>query len=713
MKNEISSYFENIALLLLGIMAFALPILFSPTTTDAYGIPKQILIGSTALIGLLLWGAKMISDGKVVFRRTPFDIPVLLFTIVVFVGAFLSINRMESLISAVPLLFAVLSFYLLVNIIRSDSALMFALACLTAGAAATGLLSVLSYAKIYVLPMEAAKNQFFTPFGSLLDQALFLAMVLPIPLAGAWTLFTTGKVKDLEVRTILFAVASIIIGAGLIVTSYELIFLQKPLILPFETGFQTAFAAISQDAGRTLQGFLFGSGFGTYLTDFMRFKQAAFNANTTLWNVSFTHSSSFLLELLATTGFLGTASFVYLIISVVKSNNRLTRGEINPLSIAIILAIVGALVLPFSFTTYALLFILLGLFAASQALYPGNHSHKFFDVELQFVASKKSFLPLSTFPLGDAPRQTSEDKSLTKLLPVTVLILFGILAGGLGYGTARYVMADMQFQSSLIAASQNNGLQTYNLQTNAITLFPYRDVYHRVYSQININLANSIAASQPKDSSPSAEVQQTVGTLIQQGIDAGRRATDLSPANSLNWQNPSSIYRSLIGFGKDAEEFAVRTNQQAVALDSNNPQEYINLGGIYYQLGQWDNAIRQFQVAINLKPDYANSYYNLGHALEQKGDFKNALAAYQAVKQLVASDKASVDQIDAEIATLQKKIASGDTTTQSNSQPAPTSPSGTQQLGIPTPPAQLPAQKEQLPLTGPTITPTITPTPTK
>jgi tetratricopeptide (TPR) repeat protein len=130
----------------------------------------------------------------------------------------------------------------------------------------------------------------------------------------------------------------------------------------------------------------------------------------------------------------------------------------------------------------------------------------------------------------------------------------------------------------------------------------------------------------------------------------------------MNWDNLSSIYRSLIGFGQNADQFAILANQQAIALDPSNPQEYINLGGIYYQLGQWDDAIRQFQLAANLKRDYANAYYNLGHALESKGgtvNLQGALQAYKIVEQLVSSDAQNVKRIKAEIEAVTKKISGG------------------------------------------------------
>ena len=91
-------------------------------------------------------------------------------------------------------------------------------------------------------------------------------------------------------------------------------------------------------------------------------------------------------------------------------------------------------------------------------------------------------------------------------------------------------------------------------------------------------------------------------------------------------------------------------------MDPNNPQQYIGLGGIYYQLNQWENAQNQFEIAVKLKPDFPNAYYNLGHALEQKQDIKGAVAQYETVKTLVANNNpAALKQITQEINMLTGK----------------------------------------------------------
>src|SRR5690606_37821750 len=110
-----------------------------------------------------------------------------------------------------------------------------------------------------------------------------------------------------------------------------------------------------------------------------------------------------------------------------------------------------------------------------------------------------------------------------------------------------------------------SGTETYNLQTQAITEYPYRSDCYRLFSQINLALAaNLVNAQQGK--TPSEEVQNNIILLLQQSINAARQAVTLSPFTALNWQNLGQIYRNLIGVGENAEEFAVASYNQAIIL---------------------------------------------------------------------------------------------------------------------------------------------------
>ncbi len=691
-KKELISYLDNLSFFLMGILFLTFPLFFLTLTTDLYTLPKQILLGGITLLMLVIFGIKTIAEKAVKIRRTPFDVPVILFTVAVLLSSLFSLNRNDSITVFVSFLFTIFAYFAIVNTARDKKSILFLSSMLIAGAVIASLISFFSVLKIHVLPLDITKSQVFTPIGTLLDQAIYLALVLP--LAGYSLIKEKLDVKSMTKKKIGFGIASIIILTGLITSIYSLIALQKPILLPFETGFQTAFAALSQDSGRIIQGFLFGSGFGNYGAVFAKFKQVSFNLNPELWSFVFYRSSSFVLELLATTGILGFISFLFLCYKIVKE---------KPLSLPLALAIVASFILPFSFVSSTLFFMLLGIYAGMQGIKKVN-DEKYFDVELELVALKKGFI---TF---EEVETETETKNKSIILPIVFSIILFLLAGGLGYISGRYLVANIYFQRSLVAAAQNNGTLTYQSQTSALNLFKYSDNYYRVFSQTNMALANSLAASIPQGSSPSAQVNQTILTLIQQSINAGRTATALSPQTALNWQNLSSIYRGLIGFGQNADQFAILANQQSILLDPNNPQEYINLGGIYYQLGLWPEAQQQFQIAVSLKPDLANAYYNLGHALENQGKLQEALTQYNNVKTLIVNDKENLEKINKEIEELTKKIqATGQEAKVEESTQKEASKSEQEELNVPEPTTILPTQNPKVKIPGPSTT--VTPTP--
>src|SRR4051812_40911272 len=94
-KTEISAYLENISILLLGVFLFALPLFFTTFTTDAFTLPKHVLVIGVGLLLMLLSGARMISEGSVRIRRTPFDIPVVFFAGVLILSTIFSINHFD------------------------------------------------------------------------------------------------------------------------------------------------------------------------------------------------------------------------------------------------------------------------------------------------------------------------------------------------------------------------------------------------------------------------------------------------------------------------------------------------------------------------------------------------------------------------------------------------------------------------------------------
>lgn len=707
-KNNTALYFENISLLVLGVFLFIFPLLFLSTTTDSFVLPKQIALTVAITVFTILFGLKTITEGKLKLQNSPFDIPILIFLIINFLSAIFSVNRFDALIAFVPLFFVGLLYFAIVNLVRGQKQLLFLLSTIVAGATVSALLSVFSFFKVYPLPFVYTQVPFFSTFGSLLDQATYMALVLPITGYFMYSLLSSmlsGKHtnspfeaqshthKKTSSSMVAFTFSFIVIATALGITVFMLLTSQKPLILPFEIGLQTGFGAISQDTGNVLKSFLLGSGVGTYLVDFTRFKPAAYNLNDTLWAFTFFRSSSYVLELLATTGILGVASFLFLVFRVIKEKYFF---------LPVFLALIATFILPFSFTLVTLLFVLLAIFAVVRI---HSNPEKYSDIEFYLVAFKKGLFVAK--PEGERLSQNDRERKYSKLLPFGFFIVLLVLIGLPVYMATRFFISDLIFQQSLVAAAKNDGLSTYKLQIASIQVFPYRDVYYRAFSQTNLALANSLALSQQDKKEPDADIQKNIVTLIQQSINSGRNATNVAPFTSFNWNNLSSIYRSIIGFGQNADRFTLLTLQQAIALDPNNPQQYVDLGGVYYQLGQYDEAMRYFQVAITLKNDYANAYYNFGHAYEAKGELDKALTIYEQVRSLVQSqnDKANVDKITAEIDALKKKIA-GEKETVKTAEPTPTgTPEEEQPLTVNEPAATLPERNPKVKVPAPTVSP--------
>src|SRR5581483_7084648 len=501
-KNEVVKNIERVMVWILGICLFLFPLVFSTVTTESFVLPKQMLLGATVMVGMLLFCAKMIAEGKIRLRRTPFDLVLIAFTVIVFLSAMLSLNRADALTAFIPLLFSILLFFLLVNFTKDSNQFSFVLTSYLLGTAVLALFATLSYFKIYVLPFALTKNPDFTSLGALYDQALYLIFALPI----AWYLArpNVAHLKEKSSRQKgIFTVSLVLVLVGLFFSLYQVISSKSQadqlVLLPFQTGFQTALASISQDTGRVFQGFLFGSGYGTYISDFTRFKPVSFNLDQNLWFITFFRSSSFALELLTTTGVLGIAAFVVLIVKALRVVNKASKR--SPLVLSVVFAIIASFILPFSYNIVALFFIVLGLFSSYCGLF--DHAD-FFDVELDLVAFKKGLIETTE---GDGRGRKSN-----KFLPVTLFLIVLLFCAVVGFFSVRYVMADMLFQKSLISASQNKGVDTYNYEVNAIQLFPYRDGFYRIYSQTNLALANSIAAAQTPNSQIPAKTQQTVYT---------------------------------------------------------------------------------------------------------------------------------------------------------------------------------------------------------
>ncbi len=68
---------------------------------------------------------------------------------------------------------------------------------------------------------------------------------------------------------------------------------------------------------------------------------------------------------------------------------------------------------------------------------------------------------------------------------------------------------------------------------------------------------------------------------------------------------------------------------EAEKLDNRNPDLEHDLALVYQKLGQFDLSLRHFKKAIDLKPDFPAAYNNMGTLYSQKMDWDNAMKCYE------------------------------------------------------------------------------------
>ena len=107
-------------------------------------------------------------------------------------------------------------------------------------------------------------------------------------------------------------------------------------------------------------------------------------------------------------------------------------------------------------------------------------------------------------------------------------------------------------------------------------------------------------------------------------------------------------------FAQGSDNFAIQTYSQAIALDPVNPNLRIGLGGIYYALGRFDEAISAFQLATLAKPDLANAHYNLSAVLREKNEISKAIDEINIVLSLVKKDSNDYKIAQTELENLEK-----------------------------------------------------------
>jgi tetratricopeptide (TPR) repeat protein len=663
---KLTSLLNRIGFYLILGVTISLPLFFLPFTSEFYEFNKHFLLLISSGLLFLLWTITFVLEKQVRIIRNPLSLPVFFFVVSAIISTLTQTpNRLDTLMepgSTATLVALFVFFTVSLAFIKSKLELNLIIRGLIASFSILAVTSLIWGSGLMekVIPWSFAKNSLWTPSGNALTTLVCLLILIPLIVINiAKQKQNSAQVLGLSVVLFLFVVTSGLISYRVFKTPGN-----RPVFLS-----QSASWSISMEALKLSP--VLGTGPSTYLFDFTRFKPLGFNL-TPNWSIRFTSASNYYLQILTTMGLLGLAAFTFLGYKILSLFVRAVRSSSDSpdhttglaAGASAVLILFTFFIVPPSITTLFVFFSLLSLMVVSLKLMGSALVH---ESHIDIVAA-------------------SDTGIRTPILPWISLFLALVIILPGGYTLAKVYLAEVAFQSGLIAASGNQGKNTYESLIKAINLNPYHDTYHVAASQTELLLANSAASKKEL----TADDRTLITTLIQQSIQEAKNAVSLNPTKITNVENLAAVYQNLLSFAEGADQWTLASYQQAIALDPANPNLHISLGGLYFAAKNYDEALNQFRQAADLKPDLANAYYNISATYKAKKDYKNAYTAMQAV--ITKLDRNSPDFLKAQ-GELEELAKLAGTTAQTPTNPGPS------ELEAPKP---LPSPKVNPPLALPT-----------
>jgi len=692
-------------------LVFLIPIFWLPWTNETLEFNKQYLLFFLVGLALLAWLAKMIIVQKrLTFYRTPLDLWILIFMLLMVLSAVFSVDQISSWLgfygrfsdSVVGLLAMAVLYFIVVNNLRVKSVVS-STGSTSRGAASLSsggdrlipeegknvfenreigsvksrreilsldkilklflisvcLVVIVAYlslfgfwSKIPSLPRLMSFSSFNPVSSSLQGLSIFLVAVISLlvglllqsardrqkrkrVLAFYYSLFTLATLLLIWIN---FQAAWLALGAVmliLLVTAlWSRLFREKVnlLILPVVlilvsvaglTGFVgqakslSGLDSISESLPKEVildyqtaaqvswRGFrehpVLGSGPGTFLTDFAKFKPTQFNENR-FWNIRFEKGPSQLMEMFNTTGLLGVLGYLAVIsifILIIFTFLRQTaKGGVVPAEQAVT-------ILSFFFFWSALLL--------GQFVYLGNTVLFFY-----FWLTTALVAALWQATQGRCRRISFSFKKLPEvgLLANVLLLIIVFVLVGLFYLGGRFYVADLKFSQAVTEQEE----LVRNLE-ETVNLNGHRENYRRSLSQ-----AYLISAWNEADKGETERNIQLLQSYASGAIQQARAATSISPNLVTSWQNLGAVYRDSRGLAGGTFPFALDAFKKTLELEPTNPFFYRELCRINLisEEKDWEETINYCQKAIDLKQDYLDAHIQLALVYEEKGDLEEA-----------------------------------------------------------------------------------------
>ncbi|MFZ2681880.1 MAG: tetratricopeptide repeat protein [Patescibacteria group bacterium] len=478
----------------------------------------------------------------------------------------------------------------------------------------------------------------------------FMTMLLLIAI-DFWTLWAAFMVGLASLLALSFLGQShfpnmrrLALPAGLFLVAILFLFLKSPINLKIPAVVSPSVKASFSIATSTLRqhpvSLLLGSGPGSFDLDYAKHRPVEINS-TIFWNTRFDRAQIHLLTILATNGILGSISWILLVLLVAGLGlGRIMRGRDES---------------EWKWN-YALLSGWLALLVV-QLLSPINMSLTILFWGLSGLLVAEAVGSARRMEFSEAPRLALAVTSGLAMLSVGgVLTVFALVS--------RH-SAEMAFaKAARMDAAGATPLELVDQMSKAVDRDGSNAVFERNLATAYLAQAGVVVREGVADKEFSEEEKQALATVADLSIKAAARAAALGENDAANWSINGLIYRELMPFIQNAQNFAASMYMKALELEPNNVSYQTALARVYLAVAdraqeiqdlpdvdaevkataatnEIENlriAVENFEIATRLKPDYAPAHYYLAAAYERQGNLEDASARLEALTKVQPTD---------------------------------------------------------------------------
>ncbi|MBI4038070.1 O-antigen ligase family protein [Candidatus Daviesbacteria bacterium] len=195
--------------------------------------------------------------------------------------------------------------------------------------------------------------------------------------------------------------------------------------------------------------------------------------------------------------------------------------------------------------------------------------------------------------------------------------------------------ADSLFAQGERNSEVGNPGRAYNFLTAAASINPHEPFYR---SELAYAAAASALALNDIDASLSA-------TLKNQAIAQTEAVLNSNPKNISFWRTAIRTYFELSALDKDYTQKTIEALNTAINLAPSDPKLYYNKAVILGQIDEGGEAIKVLQKAIEQKPNYRDAYYALALFQFDAEEKEKAVETMKKVLQISPSDPEALEKL--------------------------------------------------------------------